>query len=61
VPQLRRLVIGLSLIRPESVHAGFMVDNVALGQVFLRVFRFSPVSIIPPWLSILIYRLEVEQ
>jgi branched-subunit amino acid transport protein len=28
----------------------FAVDKVALGQVFLRVLRFSPVSIIPPWL-----------
>jgi len=24
---------------------GFVVDKVALGQVFLRVLRFSPVSI----------------
>jgi hypothetical protein len=28
---------------------------VALGQVFLRVLRFSPVNIIPPSFSILIY------
>jgi hypothetical protein len=34
---------------------------VALGQVFLRVLRFYPVSIIPPWLSMLIYHLEDEQ
>jgi hypothetical protein len=27
----------------------FAVDKVALGQVFLRVLRFSSVSIIPPW------------
>jgi hypothetical protein len=26
---------------------GFVVDKVALGQVFLRVLRFSPVNIIP--------------
>jgi hypothetical protein len=32
----------------ESVHVGFVVDKVALGQVFLRVPRFSPVSITPP-------------
>jgi hypothetical protein len=25
------------------------VDKVALGQVFLRILRFSPVSIVPPW------------
>jgi hypothetical protein len=28
---------------------GFLVDKEALGQVFLRVLRFSPVNIIPPW------------
>jgi hypothetical protein len=28
------------------------VDKVALGQVFLRVLRFSPASIIPPLLHI---------
>jgi hypothetical protein len=31
---------------------GFVVDKVALGQAFLRVLRFSPVSIIPPWAPI---------
>jgi hypothetical protein len=46
---------------PGSVHVGFVVDKVALGQVFLRVLRFSPVIIIPPWLSILIYHLRDEQ
>jgi hypothetical protein len=33
---------------PGSVHVGFVVDKVALGQVFLRVLRFSPVNFIPP-------------
>jgi len=65
VPWLRRLVAGLSPRRPGfapgSVHVGFVVDKVALGQVFLRVLRFSPVSIIPPWFSILIYHLGDEQ
>jgi hypothetical protein len=28
---------------------GFVVQKVALGQVFLRVLRFSRVNIIPPW------------
>jgi hypothetical protein len=32
---------------PGSVHVGFVVDKVALGQVFLRVLRFFPVSFIP--------------
>jgi hypothetical protein len=27
---------------------GFVVDEVALGQVFPRVLRFSPVNFIPP-------------
>jgi hypothetical protein len=52
VPWLRRLVAGLSprspVFAPRSVHVGFVVDKVALGQVFLRVLRFSPVSIVPP-------------
>jgi branched-subunit amino acid transport protein len=29
-----------------------MADKMALGQFFLRVLRFSPVSIIPPLLSL---------
>jgi hypothetical protein len=55
VPWLRRLVAGLSPRRsgfaPVSVHVGFVVDKVALGQVFLRVLRVSSVSIITPSLS----------
>jgi hypothetical protein len=45
----RSLVAGLSLRRPGlapwSIHVGFVVDKVALGQVFLRVLRLSPVNI----------------
>jgi hypothetical protein len=33
---------------PGSVHVGFVVNKVALGQVYPRVLRFSPVSLIPP-------------
>jgi hypothetical protein len=44
-----------------SVYVGFVVDKVALGQVFLRVLRFSPVNIIPPRLSLLTYHLGDEQ
>jgi hypothetical protein len=55
VTWLRRLVAGLSLrspgFEPRSIHVGFVVEKVALGQVFLRVLRFSPVNIIPPSLS----------
>jgi hypothetical protein len=46
---LRSLVTGLSLRRPGfahgSIHVGFVADKVSLGQVLLRVLRFSPVSI----------------
>jgi hypothetical protein len=52
VPWLRRLVAGLPRRKPGfdpgSVHVGFLVDEVALGQVFPRVLRFSPVNFIPP-------------
>jgi hypothetical protein len=46
VPWLRRLAAGLSPRRlwfdQGSVHVGFMVDKVALGQVSPRVLRFFP-------------------
>jgi hypothetical protein len=52
VPWLRRLAAGLPPRRPGfdpgSVHVAFEVDKVALGQVFPRVLRFSPVNFIPP-------------
>jgi hypothetical protein len=58
VAWLRRLLVVLSQRRPvfspRSIHVGFVMDKVALGQGFLRVIRFSPVSIIPPSLSELI-------
>jgi hypothetical protein len=50
VPWLRRLTAGLLPRRPGfdpgSDHVGFAVDKVALGQVFLRILRFSPVNFI---------------
>jgi small ligand-binding sensory domain FIST len=49
-PWLRQLVAGLSprnpMLAPGSIHVGFVVDKVALGQVFLRVLRFSLLNII---------------
>jgi hypothetical protein len=43
VPWLRSLVAGLSPRRPGlapgSTHVGFVVEKVALGQVFLIVLR----------------------
>jgi hypothetical protein len=38
---------------PGPVHVGFVVDKVALGQVFPRVLRFSPVNFISPLLHYL--------
>jgi hypothetical protein len=64
VPWLRRLVADLSPQSPGfasgSIYVGFVVDKGALGQVFLRALRFSPVNIIPPSFSILIYHLADE-
>jgi len=52
----RRFVAGLSMRRfgfgPRSVHVRFVVDMVVLGQVFLRVLRYSPVSTILPMFHI---------
>jgi hypothetical protein len=38
----------------------FVVDKVALEQDFLLVLQFSPVNIIPPWLSILKYHVGMN-
>jgi hypothetical protein len=55
-PWLKQLVTGLSPLRTGfaagAVYVGFMVDRVALEQIFLRFIRFSPVNIFPPWFSI---------
>jgi hypothetical protein len=52
VPWFRRLAASLPPhspgFDPGSVHVGFLVDKVALGQVFCQVLWFSPVSFIPP-------------
>jgi hypothetical protein len=58
---LRRLAAGLSPRSPGSISAGFEVDTIALGEVFLRVHRSSPVSIILLSFSMLIYDLEDQQ
>jgi hypothetical protein len=56
MPYLKRLFAGLSARRSgfasRAIHLIFVVGKVALGQVSLRVLRFSPVSIIPPPLHI---------
>jgi hypothetical protein len=46
-----------ALVRTESVPLGFVADKVALGEVPIRVLRFVPVNMFPPWFSILIYHL----
>ena len=39
----------------KQVHVGFVVDKMAIGQVSLEVFQFSPVSNIPPVLQTLFH------
>jgi hypothetical protein len=48
----RRPLTAKAREHPSPVLVGFVVDKVVLGQVFLRVHRFFPVSIIPPMLHI---------
>jgi hypothetical protein len=49
-----QLVAGISPQRPgfdpKWVYVTFVVDKVALGQVFLQALWFSPVNIIPSML-----------
>jgi hypothetical protein len=51
-----RIVMSPHRWRPRFDHrslcVGFVVDKVALGQVFLWVLWFSPLSVIPPVLHI---------
>jgi hypothetical protein len=51
----RRYLIVEARVRTCSVHGGFVMDRVALGQIYLRVLWFYPVNIIPPFLFILMY------
>jgi hypothetical protein len=44
----RRPLTAASRVRARVSTLGFVVDKVALGQVSLRVIKFSPVNIIPP-------------
>jgi hypothetical protein len=45
----RQHLTAVAWVHTQVNPVGFVVDKVALGQVFLRVLRFSPVNIIPPW------------
>jgi hypothetical protein len=63
MPWLRLLVAGLLPRRPGlapmSLRVGFVVDKVALRQVFLRFILLS-VIVITPWLSVLTYHLGMS-
>jgi hypothetical protein len=48
-------MIGAVIDQYGAMGVGFVVDRVTLGQIFLRVLRFSSVNIFPPSLSILIH------
>jgi hypothetical protein len=45
----RRPLTAVAWVRAQVNPVGFVVEKVALGQVFLPVLLFFPVSIIPPW------------
>jgi hypothetical protein len=45
----RRPLTAAARVRAQVNLVGFVVDKVVVGQVFLRVLRFYPVNIIPPW------------
>jgi hypothetical protein len=45
--KLKNRIDSVEIFESNSI----VVDKMALGQVFLRVLRFSPVSFIPPSLS----------
>jgi hypothetical protein len=54
-----KAVVSLSLWRPRfspvAAHGAFVVDTVALGQEFLQVLWFSPLTVISHMSSILIF------
>jgi hypothetical protein len=47
----RRLLIMAARFRAQVSVVRIVMDKVILGQVFFRVRRFPPVSIIPPLLK----------
>jgi len=64
-PWLRRLLAGLSSRRSGftlgSNSMEFVVDNVGLGQDFIRVLRLSPANIIQTGLSTPIHHVQCKQ
>jgi hypothetical protein len=65
MPWLRRLFATCSLPWPRchfwSVRLGFVIDEVALGQVFLLIYRFCPVNIITVSASLHTFLLLFQQ
>jgi branched-subunit amino acid transport protein len=57
----RRHLITKSWVRARVSLVGVVVDKVGLGQVYLRVLRFSPINIFPAWFSTLINHTQDEQ
>jgi hypothetical protein len=57
VPCRTRLVAGHSPRWPGFVQVGFVVEKGTVGRFCFRVPRFFHVSMIPPWLSILMNHL----
>jgi len=59
MPQLVWFGTSFSLWRPSLnptlVYLRFVVDEIAMGQIFLIVLQVSPVSIIPPLVHIHIH------
>jgi hypothetical protein len=37
---------------PRPVHVGLIIDKEAMGQLYIRALRSSPVNVIPPMLHI---------
>jgi hypothetical protein len=54
-----RPVTAEARVQPFSVHVGYVVDKVAVGQVSVQVLQFSPVTIISTLFSILVFHLGV--
>jgi hypothetical protein len=55
------LVTGFPQQQPVSGHVQFVVDKVALGQVFSKYFGFSCHSTICSTLTIIIHHLQLVQ
>jgi hypothetical protein len=64
MPWLRLLDAGLSSRKsafdPRPVDTGFVVDNVGMGYIFLRVCRFPPIRLILPLLYPFIHTLTTQ-